>query len=469
MQTALNENKLSLLTRLAYGVGDFGPSMAGNMLMVFFFFFLTTVAGLSPDRAGIILFFSQGWSAISTLFIGSLSDRTRSRWGRRRSWMLGSVPIMVISFFLHWWVPPWQEGWQFTYFLIVALLFQAAGNGFTIPYGALLNEITDQHDEHVRLNGFRFSFSLSGCILALLMAQAISHWVRLPQQQVFDLGIVCASAIAFSILCCCWGTQERTKLPEPDDEAVKLDWQSLLHNRPLLLLAGVYALSWLALQITPAVLPYFIVNCLQLDSDAIPKIVLCIQGTALVTLPLWTILSRSIGKKLTFWAGSSLWVLAALSLIDLSAGQMTLRYGLSMLIGAGMATTYLIPLSMLPEVADFDEMISGQRREGLLYSIMVFLQKIVLALGLLIVGQLLTWSGFQQSVPGPVQLLQPSSALTMIRSVTVLFPALSLLFSLLLMSLYNPQPQALKNEWQRSQPASVATVQSELEVESRPS
>lgn len=453
MQSALDKNELSLLARLAYGIGDFGPSMAGNTLMVFFFFFLTTVAGLSPDRAGIILCLSQGWSAVSTLFVGSLSDRTRSRWGRRRSWMLASVPIMAISFFLHWWVPPWQESLQFTYFLIVALLFQTAGNAFTIPYGALLNEVSDQHDEHIRLNGFRFGFSLSGCILSLLLAQVISSWVNQPQQQVFDLGVICAIAITISILCCCWGTQERANLPEAKAIESKSDWKSLLSNRSLLLLAGIYALSWMALQITPAVLPYFIVHCLQLESAAIPKIVLCIQGTALATLPLWTILSRSIGKKLTFWAGTGLWVLAALALVDLYAGRMSLVYGLSIAMGAGMATTYLIPLSMLPEVADIDELISGQRREGLLYSIMVFLQKIALALGLLAVGQLLAWSGFQQTIPGPVQLLQPNSALTLIRSITVAIPVSSLLISLLLMSLYDPQPDAT---WKTLAPQPVA-------------
>jgi len=434
-----DHSQLNLLTRLAYGIGDFGPSMAGNTLMVFFFFFLTTIAGLSPDLAGIILCLSQGWSAVSTLFIGALSDRTRSRWGRRRSWMLASTPVLAISFFLHWWVPPWQTGAQFIYFLTVALLFQAAGNAFSIPYGALLNELSDQHDEHIRLNGFRFSFSLSGCILSLLLAQAISHWVNQPQQQVFNLGIFCAIAIAVSVLCCCWGTKERTNTLGANSEAAPLEWKSLLGNRFLILLAGIYALSWLALQITPAVLPYFIVHCLQLEAAAIPKIVLFIQGTALATLPLWAFLSQSIGKKIAFWAGTSLWVLAALALVDLRPGQMGLVYGLSVLIGIGMATTYLIPLSMLPEVADLDEMMTGQRREGLLYSIMVFLQKIALALGLFLVGQLLTWSGFQQSVPGPVQLLQPNSALIMIRSITAFIPVLSLLASLLLMSLYRTQ------------------------------
>jgi GPH family glycoside/pentoside/hexuronide:cation symporter len=191
MQSDLTKPKpLSLFARLAYGIGDFGPSMAGNTLMVFFFFFLTTMAGLSPALAGIILCLSNAWSAISTLLVGTLSDRTQSRWGRRRIWMLGSAPLLGTAFFLHWWIPPWQDWMQFGYFLVVALVFQTAGNAFTIPYGALLTDLTDQHDEHLRLNGFRFGFSLSGGIGSLLLAKGICHWTSQPQQQVVILGSV---------------------------------------------------------------------------------------------------------------------------------------------------------------------------------------------------------------------------------------------------------------------------------------
>jgi glycoside/pentoside/hexuronide:cation symporter, GPH family len=440
MQRDLNLNdskERSIFARIAYGVGDFGPSMAGNTLMVFFCFFLTTIAGLSPALAGIILCLSHGWSAISTLFIGVLSDRTQSRWGRRRIWMVGSAPLLGISFLLHWWIPPWQTGMQFVYFLGVALLFQTAGNAFTIPYGALLTDLTDDQEEHLRLNGFRFGFSLSGCLGSLLLAQAINHWSSQPQQQMVILGSIGAIVIVGSILCCCWGTEEQpsTNLSQP--KPTPLNVNALFNNRPLILLSGIYAFSWMALQITPTVLPYFIVNCLNLQTSAIPTIVVLIQGTALLSLMLWEWLSRQMGKKFVFGLGTSLWILATLGLIDLQPGQLPLLYGLAILMGLGMSTVYLVPLSLLPEVADLDEQVSGQRREGLLYSILVFLQKIALALGLFIVGQLLAGSGFQEAIPGPVQLLQPRSALTMIRAITVVIPAISLLTSLLLMSLYD--------------------------------
>ncbi len=437
--------RLHLATQLAYGAGDLGPSMAGNVLMVFFFFFLTSVAGLSPQQAGTILLLSNAWSALSTLFVGVLSDRTQTRWGRRRIWMLASAPILAISFCLHWWVPPTAIGFRCAYYLAVALLFQTAANTFLIPYGALVADLSDDDGDRVRLTSLRFCFSLAGCIGSLLLAQTLAQHVYLPSQQLFDLGAICALVTVGSIAVCCWRTNEQ---PRPLAASPRLhwrDWQALSQNRPLLFLIGLYGLSWLALQITPALLPYFVVHCLDLDSTAIARVVLIVQGSALVALFLWEQIARQLGRKLTYWLGTSLWILADLSLLSLDADRAAWVYALAALAGAGMATTYLIPPSMLPEVADWDELHTGQRREGLFYSLLLCLQKLALAVGLFLVGQLLTWSGFQAAVPGPVELSQPDSALATIRAIAVFLPAIALTGSLLLAHFYPlhaPEQQA---------------------------
>lgn len=436
MNQPLEHNKLCLSTRLAYGVGDLGPSMAGNIMMVFFFFFLTTVAGLPPHLSGLILLLSNAWSAFSTLLIGVLSDCTQSPWGRRRTWMLFSAPILATTFLMHWWVPPSHQWVQFIYYLIVALLFQTVGNAFTIPYGALVTELTDNHNEHIQLNSFRFSFSLTGGIGSLLLAQVITHWVHQPRQQLLDLGFICALITLSSIIWCCWGTVERQNQAIAPVNISKRDFIDLWRNRPLRFLAGIYALAWLAVQITPAILPYFIVNCLELEPSEIPKIILASQGTSLLSLFLWEQISRQFGKKLVYWAGTSLWIFADMGLFHLHSDDLSLVYGLSVFMGMGMATAYLVPISMLPEVADLDELETGHRREGLVYSVLVFLQKVAIALGLFGVAQLLSWSGFQEAVPGPTHVLQPDSALATIRLITVCLPVLALLGSLLLVCFY---------------------------------
>ncbi|MGB7442423.1 MAG: MFS transporter [Coleofasciculaceae cyanobacterium] len=434
-KSSLNES-LSRRTQLAYGSGDLGPSMAGNLLVVFCFFFLTNVAGLSASLTGLVLMLSNIWSALSMLVVGILSDRTEHPWGRRRIWLFCSAPILGLSFFLHWLVPPTDDLGRFAYYLGVAILFQTAATAFLVPYGALLTDLTDSSDEQTRLTSYRFGFSLAGCIVSLLLAKLITDWLNLPQQQFLALGLAGGLCIVISILGCCWGTKER-QLPKPTaNENSESILKSLLTNRPLLLLLGIYSLSWLAVQLIPAILPYFVINCMELTSSEVTTMILVMQGTALVALYIWEPLTRQVGKKVVYSVGATLWILAQIGLASLEVGQVNFMYGMGMLAGLGMATAYLVPPSMLPEVIDWDEMRTGQRREGLFYSLMMFLQKVILAFGLFFVGQVLSWSGFQQSLPGEALSVQPELALQAIRLEIGLLPLLALAVSIALICFY---------------------------------
>ncbi len=431
---------LPVSVQLAYGVADFGPSMAGNVLNVFFFFFLTSVANLPAHLAGIILLASNGWSALCTPIAGILCDRTQSRWGRRRVWMLGSAPVLALMFALHWWVPPMGEWGRFAYYLVVALLFQTATNGFLIPYGALVTDLTEDDRDRVRLNGWRYGFSLTGCIGALLLAQGMADWIGDPQRQLWVLGLVCAIAIVVSIGVCCARAAERFQ-PTPAEQV--LNWseaKKMLANRPLVMLVGIYALCWLGLQITPAILPYFVASYMELPAKAIATVVLVMQGTALVAMPIWEPLSRRLGKRVALWMGVSLWISAQLGWFYLHPGQVFAFYLLAAIAGFGMAVAYLVPPSMLPEVIDWDELHTGQRRGGLFYSFLVFLQKGTLGLGLFFVGQVLARSGFQETATW-----QPDSALFAIRLLMVYLPVLALLGSLVLTYFY-PITRAVRQD-----------------------
>jgi glycoside/pentoside/hexuronide:cation symporter, GPH family len=436
MGNSSERNQLGLLTQIAYGAADFGPSMAGNVLIVFFFFFLTNVARLPANLAGTILLISNCWSAISTLIVGTLSDRTQSRWGRRRIWMVGSAPILGISFFLLWWVPSVDNWLKFWYYLAIALLFQTAASAFVIPYGALVTDLTDNHSEHIRLNGMRFGFSLAGCIGSLLLAQGLTYWIFNPRERLLKLGLICAILTMVSIFACCWKISERPQAVIPK---CKFNWQefkSILDNKPLLMLIGIYSLSWLALQLIPAMLPYFVMNCLKLDARQLTQIILILQATALAALFIWEPLSKQIGKKTVYWLGTSFWIFAEIGIFQIKSGQTNLMYILAAIAGVGMSTAYFIPSSMLPEVIDWDELHTGKRREGLFYGILMFLFQIVFAIGLFLVGQWLSLSGFQEGIPGPVKITQPQSALMAIRQAIFILPTIALVISLILTYFY---------------------------------
>ena len=133
---------IPLATKLAFGAGDLSPAIATIIPSFFQFFFLTQVAGLNPLMAGSVRAILTVWDAVNDPVIGWLSDRTRSKLGRRRPWILyGAVPFGII-YFLQWLVPPFDDTGKFIYYLIVGLLFNIAFTAVNVPYTALTAELT---------------------------------------------------------------------------------------------------------------------------------------------------------------------------------------------------------------------------------------------------------------------------------------------------------------------------------------
>ena len=440
--TPLTNDELSISTRIAYGIGDFGASMSLNVLIIFFFFFLTTVAGVPPNIAGTILLVSKGGNAIATLLVGPLSDQTRNRWGRRHTWMLGSAPVMAVSFALHWWVPP-LSGWGlYGYYLLVASLFQISFACFLIPYSALLTDISDQKAEHIRLNGWRFSFAMTASTLSLAFMQGLTLWSDQPRQQLPLVGIFCAIALLLSIGWCCWQTQER-ELKTISSGLNIQDLKSLITNKPFWLILGIYGLSWMALFVAPTILPYFIVNNLRLPESTIALISLTTKLATLVAIFIWKPLTQKLGNQVTFSLGISFWILGNGTLFYLQPEQPEWIYLPAILQGIGMAVAFLIPPSLLPEAIAWDEQKTGKRREGIFNSLILFANKMAQALGLFFFGQILSFAGFQESL-SPAQ--QPESALTTIMFTVILLPTLPLIGSLILSFFYRPPQATVKNK-----------------------
>jgi GPH family glycoside/pentoside/hexuronide:cation symporter len=134
--------------------------------------------------------------------------------------------------------------------------------------------------------------------------------------------------------------------------------------------------------------------------------------------------------------GMTLWIIAQAGLFFLQPNQIPLMYLLAIMAGFGVSTAYLIPWSMMPDVIELDELNTGQRREGIFYGFMVFLQKVGLALGLFIVGKALAFAGFIETIPGQPPPIQPTSALLAIRLAIGPLPTLALIGGLILAYFY---------------------------------
>ena len=210
----------------------------------------------------------------------------------------------------------------------------------------------------------------------------------------------------------------------------------IFSNKPFLYVIGIYLFSWLAVQVTASVIPYFVINWMRLKESEVPTVILGFQGTALLVLFLWSALSKRLGKKVVYFMGMSLWIIAEIGVFFLQPGQTILMYALAVLAGFGISTAYLIPWSMMPDVIELDELNTGQRREGIFYGFMVLLQKFGLAFGLFLVGNALEASGFKSVVGQDTLPVQPDSALLAIRFTTSIIPAFFLICGLVLAYFY---------------------------------
>lgn len=443
--------KLDLKTKLAFGAGDLGTAITANILAFFWSVFLTNVAGLSAGFAGYIRLISGIWDAVNDPFIGTLTDKTRSRWGRRHPWMIfGAIPLGIF-FFLHWIVPPpfsnnpSAHQWGLFWFnLVIAILFNTAYTTVNLPYTALTPELTQDYNERTSLNSFRFAFSISGSILSLVLAQVIfSSFKDNPIQQYLLLGSICAVLAIFPVYWCVWGTRPRMAVVEaqrhrmenseslPFGEQLKI----VFNNRPFLFVIGIYLFSWCGVQITASIIPYFVVSWMGLPQAVSAQIALAVQATALVMLFVWSRVSEKVGKKAVYFMGMGLWIIAQAGLFFIQPGQVVLMYVLGVVAGFGVSTAYLIPWSMIPDVMELDELRTGQRREGIFYGFMVLLQKIGLALALFLVLKGLDWAGYV-SGSGNVIPPQPPNALLAIRIALGPLPTLCLICGLVLTYFY---------------------------------
>jgi len=212
--------------------------------------------------------------------------------------------------------------------------------------------------------------------------------------------------------------------------------KTVLQNRPFIYVIGIYLCSWLSVQLTGSILIYFVVSWMGLPGTEFPKIAIAVQGTALVMLFAWKQVSDRYGKKMVYYLGVTLWVIAQAGLWLVQPGQIALLYFLAVIAGSGISVAYLVPWSMLPDVIELDELRTGQRREGIFYSFMVLTQKICLALALFLVGVALQFAGFIEQAPGAEIPIQPASALLAIRIAIAPFPALVLICGLVIAYFY---------------------------------
>lgn len=423
-------DKLSTRFKLLFSTGDLSTSIPLAILMFFQLYFLTDIAGLRPDLAGYAVGLPRIWDAINDPLFGLISDRIRTRWGRRRVLLLfGSVPL-GLSFIFMWLVPGLSQVGLAFYYAIVFILFDTAFTVVHVGYNSLTPEMTSDYDERSSLNGFRMAFSIAGTLGAIILATVLGWYIEDPKTlfAILGIGLGLVSMIPPLIVFRITTEKHLEELPDPLPLGTAL--KQTLSNKPFRMVMGLYLLSWTTASILAAALVYY-ANYYLLVPDQANYFVLVAEGSAIGFIPVWVWVSRVLDKRRAFILGSLSWILVLLGISALPADQLIWAYVLAALSGSGIATAYVLPWAMVPDVVEYDQLQSGQRREGSYYAFASFFQKLATGAALWGMGMALALTGYITPSSGSSLPLQPHSAVNAIRIFVGPIPTVLLILAVL--------------------------------------
>ena len=401
MSINTNPEKLSLRAKLMYGVGDAGINMADTMVGLLFAIFLTDVVGLRPALAALAVFIGRTFDYVNDPLIGYLSDRTRTRWGRRRPFILFGMLPFALAYILLWWIPPIgsQTGLAI-YYTFAFILYDTLATVLYMPYFALTPELTSDYDERTSLTTYRMVFSTIGAMVAFVVPLAIIGSMDAESAgRVLAVGAGVAFVSILPMISVFLGTREKTEYQEQKQPGIKESVLAAVKNKPFLYAAGVFLLGLVALDITQSTLLYFLKYHMHLEENY-DLVFGLLFVAALLSFPLWNWVASRWDKKRAVILGM---IFLAVSITVM--GFMRPEWGLTILlvfsamVGVGLGAVQVLTWAMIPDAVEWDELQTGKRHEGMFYSLVQTLRKIGSSLSLPFVLLMLEWTGYVANAP----------------------------------------------------------------------
>ena len=422
--------------KIGYGSGDFAFNLYWQGISLYLFYFYTDVLGLPNAMAGIIYAIGSFWDAGTDPIMGYLADRTRTRWGRYRPYLL-FVPIpMAFGYLLLLWHP---GDMSITALGIVALIgqliFRLLFTMASTPYSALMARMTSNSEDRAGMAGARMLFAYLGAFSVVALAGGLLENADSDREAFMSLAVI-SGILATVIFWICFAICREP--PEDDAQApnltIKQSFISLRQNTPFLVVFAAVVLMTTGTTVIGKTMIYFFEYQMG-DRNGAQIALMAFSLTGLLVIPFWTFVTLKTSKRLVWMVGSFFLSLALLAFLvnpATSQNMVILNY-IAMSFGAGaFAITFW---GMLPDTVEYGEWKTGHRVESMVFGFATFAQKSAVALSALILGVLLDVIGYQAGI------VQSEETLSGLRMIIVFLPLAGVVTSVACIYFYPLSPQ----------------------------
>ncbi|PSK65371.1 Inner membrane symporter YicJ [Micromonospora sp. MH33] len=426
-----------------YALGSLVTGAFGTVPGLLLLPYLTDTLGVAAGVAALLVLLPKAWDVLVNPVAGRISDRTRSRWGARRPWLLvGGLALAVL--FAAIFAAPFGTGPAAGTYVALAFLATATAFAFfQVPYVAMPAELTDDPAERTRLMSWRIAV----LALAILVSGAVAPAVvtaggdGVPGHR--WMGLFVAALIVAGTVSAFLGTRSApTGTVGESEPSLRAQLAVAGRNRPFRVLLACFVIQSAGVATVLAGVKYFADQVLRAPDSGPTLLFACFVGPALLVMPLWTRAGARLGKRAALVAASLLFAAGALALVASPALPAAGVYAVVALIGVGYAGQQVFALAMLPDCIAYDTARTGRRQAGVFTGLWTAGETFGLALGPGIYGLVLQLSGYVSSSTGTAAAQSATARLGVLLGFTVL-PALLVAAPVVLLRGYTLTPAQL--------------------------
>lgn len=381
-----------------YSLPAFGSAMVLISVGVYLPKFYTDELLVAPALLSWVFLLGRFWDAVTDPVMGYMSDRTRTRWGRRRPYFLLSALPIAVLFYLIWTpAPSLSESQLFFHLLLCYLGLYTFWTVFNIPYISLGAEMATNYHDRTRIYGGRQAFFLAGTAAGTLAPVFFVKFVGEAREGYSSMALVCGGMAMLLVVFAFFRLREnpahQSEDPLPFFEGLRVT----LRNRAFVILLFVYLIAVVGSSFLAMLTPYIAEYVIQ-ASWVIPYVVLSYMGGAVASMPLWVRLARWKGKNRAWTLAMLLGAAGYFTSFSYHEGTWMLWIVLAAVVGSAAGCTSALGNAIVADVVDSDELQTGKRREGAFFGIVALLDKAAVGLAAFIGLRGLQAFGYQPNV-----------------------------------------------------------------------